>query len=67
MEDKNIAEDMIEHGGIIDNDKTGLCTVRECVKYILLSGDKNGELCYFEDGVRYNIIINVVVNDNKDN
>jgi len=51
----------------MDDDKTGLCTVRDCVKYILLSGETDGELCYVEDGVKYNVIINVIINDNKDN
>ena len=66
-----LKKDMIEHGvnfdGRIYKDKTGLCTVRDCVKCILLSGETNGELCYTEDDVKYNVIIKVIINDNKDN
>ena len=62
-----IKKDMIEHGvnfdGRMDNDKTGLCTVRDCVKCILLSGDTNGELCYVENGIKYNVTIKVKVLD----
>lgn len=67
----DLKQDMIKHGvkfcERMNDDKTGLCTVRDCVKYILLSGETDGGLCYVEDGVKYNVIIKVIINDNKDN
>lgn len=40
-------------------DRTGLCTVRQCVEYMNESGNNQCELSYVEDGIRYNVTIKI--------